>query len=61
MATGLPSTTTPTRSDVIGSLCPEILDAALKNLKREEAKVFKPIIPGQDRHGTFPVAKAYYP
>ena len=60
LATGLPSGTTPTRSDVVGSLCPEICDAALKILKREEAKVFKPVIPGSPGHNTWPVAKAYW-
>lgn len=60
LATGLPSGTTPTRSDVVGSLCPEILDAALVILKREEAKIFKPTIPGSVGHNTFPVAKAYW-
>jgi len=59
-ADGTPSTTTPTRGDVVGSLCPEILDAALVTLKGQEAKVFKPAIPGGPGNNTFPVAKAYW-
>ena len=60
LATGLAAVSTPARSDVVGSLCPEILDVALKNLKREEAKIFKPVIPGSAGQNTFPVAKSYW-
>jgi len=53
-------TDTTARSTVAGSLCPAAMDEAIQTLKREEAKPFKPMIPGSTGNNTWPVAPCYW-
>lgn len=54
------ATFTTTRGNITGSLCPEVCDLAIKTLKNQEAKMFKPIIPGSVGNNTWPVAASYW-